>query len=112
MQTAKYTIAIQNGETVNRQFKLLTATGECYDLTDYTIDSQIRKEYTSVSASAEFTCEILTPPTSGSFQLSLPATGSAALTGSCYFYDVRLNLSGSIYYPLEGKVVVSPRITR
>lgn len=112
MQTAKYNLTLQQGETVDRQFRLLTATGEPFDLTGYSVDSQIREEYTSPSASAVFAASVLVPQTSGTFQLSLGASGSAQLTASCYYYDVRISSGSSVYYPLEGKVAVSRRITR
>ena len=111
MDTAKYNLHIQSGETVVRQFKLLSANGQPYDLTDYSIESQIKKDHTSPSSSAVFTCT-KPNPSEGILQLQLPSGSSSQLTSSCYFYDVRLSSGSFAFYPIEGKVVVSPSVTR
>jgi hypothetical protein len=111
MDTAKYNLHIQSGETVIKQFKLLSANGQPFDLTGYTLQSYIKKDHTSTTASAVFTCSSANPA-EGLFQLTLPSASSAALTGSCYFYDFRISSGSLTVYPLEGKVVVSPSITR
>jgi hypothetical protein len=111
MNTGKWNISIQCGESVNRQFKLLSATGEPFDLTGYTLESQVRAEYNSPSASAEFTVTS-SLPTEGLIIMTMPASSSAQLTGSCYYYDVRMTSGSIVQYPFEGKLVVSPRVTR
>jgi hypothetical protein len=111
MSTAKYNLNIQSGETVNRQFQWISATGAPFDLTGYTLDSHIRTEYRAPTASAQFTATS-PDPTNGYFSLQLSASSSAALTGSCYWYDVRATSGSSVAYPLEGKLTVSPRVTR
>ena len=110
METAKYNMSIQSGESVNRQFKLLTANGVPYDLTGFTIQSFVKPDYTS-SAAATFTCTS-PDPTNGIINLSLDSGSSGALTGSCYYYDVRLILGATVSYPVEGKVIASPSITK
>jgi hypothetical protein len=112
MNTAKYNLSFQSGETVRRDFQILTANNTPFPLAEYTITSVLRETHTSLSASAVFTTSILNAG-EGRLRLELPASSSALLTGSCYFYDIRfVNSSGSVLYPLEGKVIVSPSITR
>lgn len=103
-------MSIQSGESVNRQFKLLTANGVPYDLTGFTIQSFVKPDYTS-SAAATFTCTS-PDPTNGLINMAMTSQSSALLTGSCYFYDIRITSSSTALYPLEGKVVVSPSITK
>jgi hypothetical protein len=110
METAKYNLSIQSGESVNRQFKLLTGNGLPYDLTGFTIQSFVKADYTS-SAAATFTCTS-PEPTNGLINISMTSQSSATLTGSCYFYDLRITSGSTALYPLEGKVVVSPSITK
>lgn len=110
METGKYNLHLQNGETVNRQFKLIAANGTPYDLTGYTIESYIKPDFTS-SAAATFTC---TSPdaVNGIINLALPSQSSALLTASCYYYDIRIKSASTALYPVEGKVVVSPSVTK
>lgn len=110
METARYNMSIQSGESVNRQFKLLTANGLPYDLTGFTIQSFVKADYTS-SAAATFSCTS-PDPTNGLINMAMTSQSSAALTGSCYFYDIRITSGSTALYPLEGKVVVSPSITK
>lgn len=111
MDTARYNLHIQSGETVIRQFKLLQANGAAYDLSGYTIESEIKADYTSSTAAATFTATS-PDPTNGMINLALDSGSTAALTSSCYFYDIRIITGSSVVYPLEGKVVVSPSITK
>ena len=111
MLTTKWNIAIQAGESVNRQFQLLSATGDPFDLSGYEFASHVRTEYTSPSASATFTVTS-SLATSGYLIMTMNASASAALTGSCYYYDVRMTSGSVVVYPFEGKVTVSPRVTR
>lgn len=111
MLTTKYNLSIQAGESVNRQFQLLSATGDPFDLTGYSLASQVRAEYTSPSSSGQFTVTS-SLPTDGYLIMTMDASSSAALTGSCYYYDVRMTSGSVVVYPFEGKVTVSPRVTR
>ena len=110
METAKYNLSIQSGESVNRQFKLLTLNGLPYDLTGFTIQSFVKADYTS-STAATFSCTS-PDPTNGLINIAMTSQSSALLTGSCYFYDLRITSGSTALYPLEGKVVVSPSITK
>lgn len=111
MLTTKYNLSIQAGESVNRQFMLLAATGDPFNLTGYTLDSQVRTEYSTVLPSATFNVTS-SLGTDGVLIMSMDASQSAALTGSCYYYDVRMTSGSIVQYPFEGKLIVSPRVTR
>jgi hypothetical protein len=111
METGRYNLHIQSGETVNRQFQLISANGAPYDLSGYTIASQIKADYTSSTAAATFTATS-PEPTAGIINLLLTSGSSATLTGSCYYYDILIKSASTALYPIEGKVVVSPSITK
>lgn len=110
--TGKYNLFIQNGETFIKDFKLLQYNNVAFDLTDYTIKSWIKVQPTDAQPVVEFTGSS-EAPAEGIMRLTLPPSSSALLTGSCYYYDIRINSgSNTVIYPLEGKVLVSPSVTR
>ena len=111
MSTPKYNLALNRGETFQKNIQVTDVAGVGLNLTDFTVESQIRAAYTDVSASAAFDCTVDAPLT-GQFILALPATASIALTGSCYFYDIRITSGSYVRYVLEGKVHISPSVTR
>lgn len=108
----KFNLMVQAGESYAKQFKLMQANNEPFDLTDYTIKAWIKTQPSDTTAVTVFTGSALAP-TEGVLQISLPPSSSMLLTSSCYFYDIRIS-SGSttVLYPLEGKVLVSPSITK
>ena len=109
--TPKYNLALNRGETLQKSLLYSDATGIPVDLTSWTVESQIRANYTDTTASAAFTCSVPTP-NSGEILIELPASGSLPLTGSCYLYDVRIRSGSFTRYILEGKLHVSPSVTR
>jgi len=110
--TGKYNLSIQTGETYNQQFKIMTGNTVAFDLSEYTASSYIKTDYAATTASAIFTASI-SSPTEGILNLGLHADSSAVLTGSCYYYDIRLTKNdGTVLFPLEGKVLVSNSITK
>lgn len=112
MITGKYNLTLQTAETFTQQFKILSANGSAFDLSTYTAASYIKADYSATTASAIFTASIVSAP-QGLLNLSLHASSSAVLTGSCYYYDIRLTKNdGTVLYPLEGKVLVSNSITK
>lgn len=81
------------------------------NLTGYTFSSQMRKSYTSSTATT-FTCS--TPnPTTGQVILTLTATQTGALKAGRYLYDIEM-VDTTTYRtrPVEGVVIVSPQITQ
>lgn len=112
IQPVKYNQSLQIGETYTRQFTL-TYDGAPFDLTGWTIKSQARASYISGSpVVAEFTPTILTPATSGTFQLTLPASSTLTLSGSVLYYDIRIDKGVEKYFVAEGKISLSNSITR
>jgi hypothetical protein len=111
MNTGRYNLSIQAGESFTKQFKIIGGNGIPFDLSGYTIQSYIKPDHTFQSSSAEFIASS-PDPVNGIVNLLLPASASIALSGSCYFYDIRFEKDDIVLYPLEGKVTVSPSITR
>lgn len=107
----KYNLALNRGETFAAEFQYKDSSGSPVNLSDYTIESQLRVNYTDVSSSADFTCTKTDAP-NGRFILTLTPSASLSLANSCYLYDVRLTSGSFVTYLLEGKVNVSPSVTR
>lgn len=110
MATPKYNLALNRGESFEKNIQIIQSTGTPLNLTGYTVDSNIKATYTDVSASAAFTCSI-SSATNGQFVMQLHPSSSRLLTGSCYLYDVRITSGSEVQYILEGKVHVSPSVT-
>lgn len=111
MKTAKYNLSIQSGETVNRQFKFLMGNGIPFDLTPYSASSYVKVDSDDATTSSAF-IPIKTDAVNGVLTLFMSASASTLLTGSCYYYDIRLVSATETIYPLEGKLLVSPSITK
>lgn len=108
----KYNIRVYQGATYSQTFQFLDGNGNPLDLTNYTPNAELRVAYTDTTASAAFTSSVIAPPTSGSIALSLHPSSSACLTQRAYVYDLTLTFASTVIRPLEGKVVVSPSVTR
>ena len=109
--TGRYNITLQANGSYVQQFKLLQYNNVPVDLTDYSITSYIKATATDSTPVTQFTGSSPSA-TDGIIQLTLPPSSSALLTGSCYYYDIRITSASTILYPLEGKVLVSPSITK
>ena len=108
----KYNIVIDQGATWTRQFTWMDAYSNPIDLTDFIITSQIRVAANSPTASAGFSVNIATPPTSGTFLMTLQPSQSAALTGSCYHYDILATSASYVQRIVEGKATIDAAVTR
>lgn len=110
--TGRYNLTIQAGESFTKEFKLMQYNNIPFDLTNYSIASYIKSTATDTNPVTQFTGSSPSP-TEGVMSLTLPPSSSALLTGSCYYYDIRITSgSNTVLYPLEGKVLVSPSITK
>jgi hypothetical protein len=85
--------------------------GNIFDITDFTVASQVRKHYTSANSVSFVT--LVANAEAGVFTLSMNAHTTSMLTAGRYVYDVELTSSaGLITRVLEGQVTVTPEVTR
>lgn len=81
------------------------------DLTDYTVDSQMRKSYSS-SQYYTFTCTVVDAQ-EGKIRLQMPAATSENIKPGRWLYDIEItHTEGARKRVVEGVVVVTPQITR
>jgi hypothetical protein len=102
-------IVIDQGTNFETQINIDDSQGNPIDLTTYTVESQIRKTYTSANAYS-FTA---TANSSGVLVLALTANSSAAIPAGRYLYDVLVTSGiGNASRILEGQVTINPSVTR
>lgn len=104
----KYDLTIIQGETYKKD--LLFKSNELpYDLTGYTIKSQIKTFPGNHIVSEEFTCTM--EPEDGMVHLELTSEQTNKLNKSMYFYDVLLYKEGVNSYYIGGKIFMKKHVT-
>ena len=102
---------IDKGSTFKFTIDLEKNTGSALDLTGYTARGQLRKSYTSTTAT-DFTITIDVANTE--LDVSLTATQTNALKAGRYVYDIEIEDNGSpseVTRVLEGQITVNARVT-
>jgi hypothetical protein len=102
-------IVIDQGTTFSFTFSLDNADGTNKDLTDYTVNAQIRKSYYT-STKVDFTTAKV--DATGEITLSLTAAETSTLKAGRYVYDIEIVSSSETIRVLEGIVTVTPEVTR
>lgn len=111
----------KQGTTWEFTIELTDENGAAVDLTNYTGRGQIKKDYSDLTATADFTVTVLTPETDGKVKVSLDATTTSGIeagktyedSASKYVYDIELedSISGYVMRILQGKIFVDPEVT-
>jgi hypothetical protein len=114
-----YNITCQQGATFQRQVTWTDSARDAYNLTGYTARMQVRSNVTSntiiatLSTTAGNTGTITLGGTTGTVDLLISATNTAALTAGQYVYDLELVSGGGVVTRLlEGNFKVSAEVTR
>ncbi len=107
-------LLVDQGASFTSTITVFNDDDSLFDLTGYTGASQIRKSYSSSSASATFTVSFETDRTTGKITISLTPTQTAALEEGRYVYDVEVTKTedSSVTRVIQGIVTVSPNATR
>jgi len=107
---SKANLVIDQGTTFSTDLYLTDTDGSPLLLNGYTASSQMRKWYTSSSATAAFTTYV---NTSSSFiTLSLSSTLTNTIPAGRYVYDVEITNGTTVSRVVEGIVTVTPQVTR
>jgi hypothetical protein len=106
-------LVVSSGSDFTQSFTLEGSdTNSSFNLTNYTVQSQMRK-WAGSSSSTSFTAEIEAPQSSGKILLSLTAEQTANLKPGRYVYDVVIidnyNIKNRV---IEGMVLVTEGVTR
>lgn len=109
MSAAKHNLIIDQGSDFN--MKMTFRQNEVgMDLTGFNIRAQIRKTKLSSTVTASFNTYIV-DAVNGVFMISLPASTSTNIVAGIYVYDVEI-YGNSVTRVLEGKVTITPEVTR
>ena len=105
-------IVIEQGFDFDSTFQLEdTVTNNYLNLSGYTIESQLRRTYSS-STAVSFASSI-TNPSQGSIRISLASTVTSDIKEGRYVYDVKATkANGTILKIVEGSALVRPGVTR
>ena len=106
----KANIIIDQGTDFSTSIDVIDDNGDIVDLAGYTGAAQLRKHYTS-STATDFTVAITAG--SGTVALSMNAATTNAISAGRYVYDCELtDGSGIVSRIVEGIVTVTPGVTR
>ena len=102
-------LIVDQGSTFSTTFELVDDFDEPLNVGDYTARAQLRKHYSSNSAT-NFTCTL----TEGELNISLSSYQTANLAPQRYVYDVELfdTVANSVTRVVEGFVTVTPEVTK
>ena len=103
---------IDQGATFSKQITVYETDGTTVqNLTNYTVTSQLRKNYTSTAYTTINATN--NSPTTGIIVMSLTATQTAALKSGRYVYDLQIAAAdGTVTRVIEGVITLRPEVTK
>lgn len=106
-------LVVNAGADFTQTFTLeATDTNSVLDLTNYTVDSEMRK-WSGSASSVAFASSIVSPSNSGRISIGLTSGQTSQLKPGRYVYDVVITDSFEIKYRvIEGMVLVREGVTR
>jgi hypothetical protein len=106
----KANIIIDQGTDFSALIELETTYGVAYNLVGYTVAAQMRKNYSSSTATT-FSCS--NTGADGQINISLNKTATSLLEPGRYLYDVEVTSpTGTVTRVVEGTATVTPGMTR
>ncbi len=104
-------LVIDQGTDFEATIDVTDQDGDAVNITGFTVSGQIRKSYTSTTAT-DFTANIA-DPVAGQVTIALSATTTAGLAAGRYVYDLEmLDAGGKRSRIVEGQVEVTPGVTQ
>ena len=112
MAAGTYNFTLEQGSTFSRQITV-QENGTALNLTGYTARMQMRSTHDSSTIALTYTSTIASPASNGIVNLSATASQSAAIEEGIYVYDLEIESgTGVVTRLMEGKVTVTPEVTR
>ena len=110
-------ITIDQGADVAVEIHLINKDGSAKSLVNHNIAAKMKRTYNSDSADTlTFNCIVSAPATGGVATISLTNTQTSTLKAGQYVYDVEMSFADSsstiVERVLEGKILVTPSVTR
>lgn len=104
-------LVIDQGSDFVATLDIEDSIGNALDLSSYNVRGQVRKTYTSLSAT-DIACT--KTDNQGEVKLALTNTQTSLLKDGRYVYDIEIvhSILGTVIRVVEGQVTVTPRATR
>jgi hypothetical protein len=116
MRAGKYQIVIEQGATFTLQLVWKDANGVAVDLTGYAARMQVRRGVEVPDTLLSLTSAgggIVLGGAAGSIAISVPASVTQTLDPGSAVYDLEMESpSGFVTRLLQGRVIISPEVTR
>lgn len=110
---AKANIIIDQGTDYSTTLTVTNDDGTATDLDGYTAAGQIRKHYTSSTATADFQISFSDDRSDGLITATLGRATTEAMPAGRYVYDIEITSSGDKRTRLvEGIATVTPQVTQ
>ena len=105
-------LVIDQGASFSASIDVTDSDGDALNLTGYTAAGQMRRTYSSTTAT-DFTASIQSA-SGGTVKISLTATETNAIKAGRYVYDVEITNTSTqeVIRIVEGQVEVTPGVTR
>lgn len=104
---AELDLYIDQGDDFGKVVTLKDLAGSIIDLTNYTIDANLRQYY-NTTKDYNLQAEIYGPAVNGQVRLFMTTADSSLLTNQRYVYSVKLIGTNTTIRVLTGQVIVSP----
>ena len=105
-------LVIDQGASFSASIDVTDSDGDALNLTGYTAAGQMRRTYSSTTAT-DFTASIQSA-SQGTVRIALTATETNAIKAGRYVYDVEITNTSTqeVIRIVEGQVEVTPGVTR
>jgi len=111
MSAGTYNFTLEQGATFNR-ILTLQENSAAMNLSGYSVASKFRSTHDSSTVVGTFSCTI-TDASAGKLTLSMTNSATSAIEEGIYVYDLEITSgAGSVTRVLQGKITVSPEVTR
>jgi hypothetical protein len=115
MSAATTNLIIDQGATWNITFTYKNADGGAINLTNHTAALQLRTSYDAESPSLSLSSPsngIVLGGTAGTIAVTATATQTGSLTAGEYVYDLEITSSSVVTRLVQGRITVTPQVTR
>jgi len=110
MSVIKEDLVIPQGTAYSKTFSVKDSNGDLMNLSGYTANSQMRREFTSNTVTLSFTTAV---DTGGYVTISTTPAQTSPIEARRYLYDVEINDgSDNITRIREGIITLTPEITK
>jgi hypothetical protein len=105
-------LTVLQGATWETRWPILDTDGQPYDLTGWTVQSQVRASATDVTVLFDFAATGNATTLDNNVVLTIPADVSSAWTWTEGVFDIELHNADAVVRITQGTIEVNPEVTR